>query len=712
MKTHGQCAKSERLSQLIQDQVDDHERTLLESHVETCEVCQRTLDMLVDEDGSTDRLRSYLRQSRPVADPVLRDVMNQIHSTTCGTNPQESIQLHDFAVDYLHPTDDPNGLGRLGPYEIIEVIGSGGMGIVLKGFDAKLNRVVAIKVLTPAFALNSTARKRFLREAQAAAAVSHPNVVAIHSVDEDRLPYLVMEFVDGPSLQERLDYDGFLGLNQILRIGVQVASGLSAAHAQGLVHRDIKPGNILLEKGVERVKITDFGLARAADDASVTKEGTIVGTPQYMSPEQARGETVDQTSDLFSLGSVLYTLATGRLPFRAESCYGVMRRITDETPTPIRELNPEIPEWLCSIISRLMEKKKEARFQSVVEVHELLETCLSHTQQPTVTALPKSLEPPPKRPTSRFFPFLAGATAMITLATGLLMALGFPLTPQPDDQANQGGKTVETSDADNGSVAIAPSPTGSTKRTTYEDFIVVDFPNPNEIGTLNVDIKRGSIYVTGYEGDKILVELSVPNFSPPENKRADGLRELRPNTPDFEVEKSKDQVKLDGNSHEYITNLKIKVPRKTNLILDSYRDGVIQVEQVEGTFNVRSQNNNIRITKSSGSGKFYAYNGAITGDFEKVTNDVPLKFDSYNGTIDLTLPSDTKASVRYKTGKGSFRTDFELDTTKPTLQERSDGTIQFDEFVLGTLNGGGRPLTIETENGDILLRRRMSEQLQ
>jgi serine/threonine-protein kinase len=170
------------------------------------------------------------------------------------------------------------------------------MGVVLKAFDAALNRYVAIKLLSPYLGSSGAARSRFSREAQAAAAVVHDNVIEIYGVaDADGLPYLVMPYVRGPSLQRRLDDQGPLALVEILRIGMQTASGLAAAHAQGLVHRDVKPGNILLADGVERVKLTDFGLARAADDASLTKTGIIAGTPQYMSPEQARGESVEPT---------------------------------------------------------------------------------------------------------------------------------------------------------------------------------------------------------------------------------------------------------------------------------------------------------------------------------------------------------------------------------------------------------------------------------
>ena len=290
----------------------------------------------------------------------------------------------------LAPTDDDRMIGRWGTYEVVGVVGTGGMGVVLKAFDAALNRYVAIKILAPHLGTSGAAIRRFSREGKAAAAVVHDNVIEIHGVAEAAgLPYLVMPYVRGPSLQRRLDDEGPLAVVEILRVGMQAAAGLAAAHAQGLVHRDVKPANILLADGIERVKLTDFGLARAADDASLTRTGVIAGTPQYMSPEQARGEPVDPRSDLFSLGSVLYAMCTGRPPFRAETSYGVLRRITDEEPRPIREINPDIPDWLCGIVTKLMAKRPEDRFQSASEVAALLEQCLAHVQQPTVILLPK-----------------------------------------------------------------------------------------------------------------------------------------------------------------------------------------------------------------------------------------------------------------------------------------------------------------------------------
>ena len=300
------------------------------------------------------------------------------------------------SLDFLEPCNVPERLGRLGGYEILEVIGRGGMGIVLRAMDVKLNRVVAIKVLAPELASQPQARKRFLREAQAAAAVSHDHVVTIHAVDDgasggSKVPLLVMECIVGQSLQEKIDKVGALGLKEILRIGMQMASGLAAAHKQGLVHRDIKPANILLENGVERVKITDFGLARATDDVGITQSGLIAGTPQYMSPEQAMGQPVDQRSDLFSLGSVLYTMCTGRPAFRADSAVVVLRRVCDDTPRPIGEVNAEVPDWLVAIVNRLMAKKAEDRFQTAQEVATLLEQWLAHIQQPTETPQPASV---------------------------------------------------------------------------------------------------------------------------------------------------------------------------------------------------------------------------------------------------------------------------------------------------------------------------------
>jgi tRNA A-37 threonylcarbamoyl transferase component Bud32 len=336
------------------------------------------------------------------------------------------------ALDFLTSSAEPTSIGRLGQYEILEVLGSGGFGVVLKARDAKLDRIVAVKTLAQTLASSATARRRFVREAKAAAAVKHENVVGIYHVsDEGPVPYLVMECVSGLSLEQKLQQSGMLDVASILRIGMQVASGLAAAHKQGLVHRDVKPGNILLENGVERVKITDFGLARAANDAAITRTGEVAGTPQYMSPEQALGQSVDARSDLFSLGSVVYAMCTGRSPFRAETTIAALRRVCDDTPRPIREINPEIPEWLVAIIDRLLAKKPDERFQTAAEVADLLSQHLAHLQHPSSAPLPvivasakKKRQAPTKLqllPRHRL-PVALAAIALVCLALSLGLA--------------------------------------------------------------------------------------------------------------------------------------------------------------------------------------------------------------------------------------------------------------------------------------------------
>jgi serine/threonine protein kinase len=299
-----------------------------------------------------------------------------------GTRTEQPGDGGESDLAFLQPSTKPGSLGRLAHYEVLEVLGQGGCGTVLKAFDEKLHRLVAIKVMAPHLAATSPPRKRFLREARAAAAIRHENVVGIYAVEDQPIPYLVMEYIAGETLQQKLDRMGPLDAAEVLRIGRQIANGLAAAHALGLIHRDIKPSNILLENGVEtRVKITDFGLARAADDASLSQSGLIAGTPLYMAPEQAQGQAIDQRSDLFSLGSVLYVMCSGRPPFRASTTLAVLKRVAEDTPRPIREIIPEVPRWLCAIVARLHAKKPEDRFASAKEVADLLARHLAKLQQ-------------------------------------------------------------------------------------------------------------------------------------------------------------------------------------------------------------------------------------------------------------------------------------------------------------------------------------------
>ncbi|HKI19524.1 MAG TPA: serine/threonine-protein kinase [Isosphaeraceae bacterium] len=273
-------------------------------------------------------------------------------------------------------------IGPIGPYRIERRIGRGGMGVVFQAFDSALVRPVAIKFLTPRLAASPLARARFSREGQAAAAIKHPNVVTIHVIGEhEGLPYLVMEYVKGITLADRLEREGILERKSILRIGLQVARGLAAAHEQGLVHRDIKPANILLDGGIDQVKITDFGLASIATEPwRLTASGVLMGTPAYMSPEQATVSAIDHRSDLFSLGSVLYHLCTGDLPFPGPTLKSILTGVREAEPRPIRDLNPEIPVALENIIWRLMAKDPAGRYQSARELVRMLADGLAEIQ--------------------------------------------------------------------------------------------------------------------------------------------------------------------------------------------------------------------------------------------------------------------------------------------------------------------------------------------
>ncbi|MCI0683734.1 MAG: serine/threonine protein kinase [Gemmataceae bacterium] len=392
------CQEIECWQVLLDADLPPDQMGRLEEHLQSCPVCQDRLDLAPE--GEAELRRWAGRVGDPTAapaDPTLSRLLERMHEG-CGLVPAAPVEPPDLY--FLSPSSRPDILGTLGGYEVQEVIGQGGMGVVLKAYEPALHRLVAIKVLAAAVAGSATARRRFTREAKAAAAVCHDHIVAVHGVHEiDGLPYLVMQYVGGESLQERLDRTGPMAVPDVVRVGAQIASGLAAAHAQGLIHRDIKPANILLDAGVRGqetgvrdqesgVKITDFGLARMADDVQLTQAGVVAGTPEYMAPEQARGESADHRSDLFSLGSVLYACCTGTAPFRGPTPLALLHAVNERAPAPLRALNPGVPAWLELLIARLMAKDPGQRFQSAAEVAALLEGYLVHLRQPDTNPAP------------------------------------------------------------------------------------------------------------------------------------------------------------------------------------------------------------------------------------------------------------------------------------------------------------------------------------
>jgi serine/threonine-protein kinase len=413
------CLSREELQQMLSGEVAVRNEVAVERHLEQCDQCRQRLEALAAggdwwqgaaQHLSSDEIELTLATGATRAfesrDPVGSSVRRR----------------PDRMAPALQPPSHPEMLGRLGRFDIESWIGQGGFGLVYKGHDPELNRAVAIKVLAPHLAASGVARKRFAREAQAAAAISHPNVVPIHAIEsEGDCPYLVMSYVPGQSLQAYVQKHGPLPIKAVVRIAQQIAAGLLAAHRQGLVHRDIKPANILLENGLNRAMITDFGLARAADDAALTQTGWLAGTPFYMSPEQAEGKPVDERSDLFSLGSVIYFMATGREPFRGEQPLAVLRKIVNERPAPAEQVNSDVPRTLSRLIERLHEKQPEDRYQSADQVNQLLEQYVAHLNQPLAH------EQPRLGLSRRSLRTRIGWSAAVALGCVLLGALGFGL---------------------------------------------------------------------------------------------------------------------------------------------------------------------------------------------------------------------------------------------------------------------------------------------
>jgi serine/threonine protein kinase len=350
---------------------------------------------------------------------------------------------------FLTSPREPDELGRLGHYRVLRLLGQGGMGMVFLADDTRLQRQVALKVMRPELAANPEGRRRFLREAQAAARIRSDHVVTIHHVEQEgNLPYLVMELLRGKSLAEALKEGKRLPLAFCLRIARETAEGLAAAHASGLIHRDVKPGNVWLEdlrnaggrirnesseSALWRVKLLDFGLARTiADTEKLTQQGMVIGTPSYMSPEQAGGQPVEARSDLFSLGVVLYRMTTGQEPFNRGDRIATLTAVATEPARPPRELDGEMPAALSDLIVRLLAKDPADRPASAAEVARILRALERDAAglAPSTGALPEPTaaeaavrEEHPASPVRRRRLALAGSLGSIGLALVLLVAV-------------------------------------------------------------------------------------------------------------------------------------------------------------------------------------------------------------------------------------------------------------------------------------------------
>lgn len=411
--------------------------------------------------------------------------------------------------DLLSPSRYAGSLGRLGSYEIVHVIAVGGMSVVVEAFDPYLKRIVAIKILATELSRLPRARQRFQREASVAAAIDHEHVTKIFAVDQQQgVPYLAMELIPGCTLASHQQAEGSLSVDEILRIGGQIAQGLAAIHKQGLVHRDLKPDNVLLEAPRGDVKITDFGVALSIGSERLTRTGEMNGTPEFMSPQQAQGQAVDQRSDLFSLGVLLYALATGQSPFEAPTPLAAMKRVCDDTPQPIGQLRPDLPDWLQEVISQLLEKAPNDRLLSARQVADLF------TGDGAVKRGQPASPMTSAQRTKRFLRSLvAGTLILAALGYGLVISLGLATDPSLP-LANQfhflvmgiARVTVEVDDPQVESVISGP-PGSISGSGTFECWLP---PGAYELRAYKDgnEIDRQSFLLSDWDAETIVLETS------------------------------------------------------------------------------------------------------------------------------------------------------------------------------------------------------------
>lgn len=382
------CLPPGLLGELIDGNVVEPDLSSFTQHLEECSKCQANVRLLFSSDSLVESLRADAAKTEQISarvpQPLIR-TLKQIpaldldsRASVDGLTRSRGMSLDDLGLSFLQPAMHSDEIGRLGHYRILEVLGRGGMGIVFLAVDPKLGRRVALKVMLPRIAGLPAARDRFLREARAAASLTNDHIVTVYQVDEcNGVPFLAMELLQGESLEDALREGRRFNISETIRIARDIARGLADAHEKGLVHRDIKPGNLWLEQtpdGATRIRILDFGLARAeVEDINITEFGTIVGTPAFMAPEQARADRpIDGKADLFSLGCVLYVLCTGEIPFKAETTVGVLMALALNTPVAPNQRNETVPAELSRLTMQLLEKDPVMRPESARDVVERL----------------------------------------------------------------------------------------------------------------------------------------------------------------------------------------------------------------------------------------------------------------------------------------------------------------------------------------------------
>jgi eukaryotic-like serine/threonine-protein kinase len=503
------CPPTDELQQLLEGTLVDQRQAECTEHLDSCGCCQAKLEEIATGGTNLSQVVEKIHEADPLATSAYWPALKALDRN--GEPPvavPPSPRIRNVSLDFLQPSTDGAYLGRLAHFDVMRVLGRGGMGVVLEAFDSKLQRHVAIKVLDPDLANDDLARQRFCREARAAASVTHENVVAVHQVErsgEEGLPYLVMQLIAGETLEQRLKREKKLPIKEIVRIGMQAARGLAAAHAQGLIHRDVKPGNILLEPPQDRVKLTDFGLARIAEDVKLTSTGFVTGTPLYMAPEQAMGEQADPRSDLFSLGAILYEISSGQTPFTGNSALAILKQITEVKHRPLRELDPEFPEWLAETIDDLLAKKPADRYQTATDLAEVLEYHWAHLKTSS-DELAAVCQVELKRRSSRN-KLLLGIIGTAVLAAGLLGGVLFsgiflPARGTVTKAEVSSAEPIAVLSANAGTVwSVSFDPTSQTVAMGVEDGSVRLWDLPSKSVKATIDAHRGIVWAAQFSSD-------------------------------------------------------------------------------------------------------------------------------------------------------------------------------------------------------------------
>lgn len=652
-----------------------------------CTFCLRRLQMTDDLAGKTGKCRHCGQAIRipetagpeertlPVPPPV--PVEN-----TPPPAPPAPASKPPGEYDFLAPAKQADEIGRLGHYRVLKLLGAGGMGMVFQAEDTILKRPVALKVMKPSTSASERNRKRFLREAQAVAAIDHDHIISIYQVGVDRsVPYLAMPFLKGESLDQRLKRER-IPIPDAVRIAREIALGLEAAHARGLIHRDIKPANIWLEARGQasgswdsaltadvRVKILDFGLARDTEDnVRLTTEGTILGTPSYMAPEQAGGGHIDGRADLFSLGSILYRMCTGEPPFKGKDTVSIVLSVVHDEPKPVQELNPQTPPALAQLVHRLLAKKAEDRPASARAVIEALSAIERELLPGNTPSGPTPIAPvtmrasaPSPRSSKRWLSAAAVLLVAVLAVAGAAVYQNHRHKPPPEDAHGDPSEMPQP----------VPPPALAVGLDAFDAAHIVPSDRyegqPVElVGVIHEDRGDGG-------------ELTAIDFSSDGNFLATGGKDGRILIWDLTGSEPTKLRSLAGAGQEVRF---LQFPRKEQVLVVGYGDGMVRIWQATGAKTAKLQEFDTGVTAPVDYAMTYdgshlaAANAFSVSTWKGLTKSKPYRVHSIKGVGGNALAfSPDAARLAVVTGKAVQL--WELDSNKSKNLGKGGSTVAF-----------------------------------